>query len=65
MIYLDNASTCKPYKEVLETYCKYAENNFFNPSSIYKAGKNNLFLEERIKKEQEDIKRHFENDREE
>lgn len=51
MIYFDNASTCKPYKEVLETYCKYVLNNFFNPSSIYKAGKNNLFLEERIKKE--------------
>ena len=27
----------------------YSENNFFNPSSIYKAGKNNFFLEEKIK----------------
>ena len=49
MIYLDNASTTKPYKEVLDIYNKYSENNFFNPSSIYKAGKNNFFLEEKIK----------------
>lgn len=50
MIYLDNASTTKPYKEVLDVYNKYSINNYFNASSIYQAGKNNSFLEEKIKK---------------
>lgn len=49
MIYLDNASTTFPFDEVLETYIKYSKNNFFNPSTIYKAGKNNSVLEEKIK----------------
>lgn len=49
MIYLDNASTTKPYLEVINIYEKYVNNNYFNNSAIYKAGKNNLFLEEKIK----------------
>lgn len=47
MIYLDNASTTKPYKEVVETYDKYLNSNFFNPSSLYATSTSNL--EEKIK----------------
>lgn len=47
MIYLDNASTTKPYKEVVDTYNKYLNSNFFNPSSLYATSTNNL--EEKIK----------------
>lgn len=38
MIYLDNAATTKISKKALETYNKYAEELFFNPSAIYNAG---------------------------
>ena len=47
MIYLDNASTTKPYQEVVDTYNKYLNSNFFNPSSLYATSTNNL--EEKIK----------------
>ena len=47
MIYLDNASTTKPYQEVVDTYNKYLTSNFFNPSSIYATSTN--MLEEKIK----------------
>lgn len=47
MIYLDNASTTKPYVEVVETYNKYINSNFFNPSSLYATSTN--ILEEKIK----------------
>ena len=47
MIYFDNASTTKPYKEVVDTYNKYLDCNFFNPSSIYATSTS--MLEEKIK----------------
>ena len=50
MIYLDNAATTKPYQEVVDIYLKYAENSYFNPSSLYKASKDSAFLIEEIKK---------------
>jgi len=38
MIYLDNAATTKPYKEVLEVFNKVNEEYFANPSSIHFEG---------------------------
>ncbi|MDR0855266.1 MAG: cysteine desulfurase [Christensenellaceae bacterium] len=35
MIYLDNAATTKPSKNALDTYLKYAETGYFNPSAGY------------------------------
>ena len=49
MIYFDNASTTKPYDAVLDTYLKYAKDNFYNPSSNYKSAKLNAELIEKIK----------------
>lgn len=49
MIYLDNASTTKCYKEVLDIFEKYEQNNYFNPATIYKSGKDNSILLEKIK----------------
>ena len=49
MIYFDNASTTKPYSEVLSIYNKYASDFYFNSSSIHKLGKNNQVLEDKIK----------------
>ena len=40
MIYLDNAATTKISKEALQAYNKFAEELFFNPSAIYRAGVN-------------------------
>lgn len=37
-IYLDNASTTKPRKEVIEAAMPYLTNDFYNPSSIYSDG---------------------------
>ena len=37
-IYLDNAATTKPYKEVLESYEKVSTSYFANSSSIHKLG---------------------------
>ncbi|MFA9559041.1 cysteine desulfurase family protein [Evansella sp. AB-rgal1] len=39
MIYFDNSATTKPYKEVVETYIKVAEDYFGNPSSLHPLGK--------------------------
>ena len=36
MIYLDNAATTQISKNALQTYNKYAEELFYNPSAIYK-----------------------------
>lgn len=36
MIFFDNASTTKIYKEVAEFICNYSQDKFFNPSGIYK-----------------------------
>ena len=38
MIYLDNAATTPFDKSASEIYLKYACNDFFNPSAIYKQG---------------------------
>ncbi len=38
MIFLDNASTTKIYKEALEDYVMFSNNSFYNPSSLYKPG---------------------------
>lgn len=45
MIYLDNASTTKMYKEALDVFVEYSNEYFYNPSSPHKAGfKNTLLL---------------------
>ena len=38
MIFLDAASTTRPYKEVIETISDVAYNNWYNPSASYNAG---------------------------
>ena len=38
IIYLDNAATTMPYKEVLESYQKASTSYFANASSIHKLG---------------------------
>ena len=38
MIFFDNASTTKVLKEVSEVISFYNEQNYFNPSSMYKEG---------------------------
>lgn len=35
IIYLDNAATTRPYKEVLSSMQQYHDYNFYNPSSVY------------------------------
>ena len=35
MIYFDNASTTKIFKDVAEFMCVYSQENFYNPSGIY------------------------------
>lgn len=35
MIYFDNASTTKIFKDVAEFMCDYSQENFYNPSGIY------------------------------
>lgn len=35
MIYFDNASTTKIFKDVAEFMCNYSQENFYNPSGIY------------------------------
>lgn len=49
MIYLDNAATTKPYQEVVDTFLKYENLAYFNPSSVYKLGRDNNALVEKIK----------------
>ncbi len=38
MIYLDNAATTKPFKEVIEVVADTMENIYGNPSSLHKKG---------------------------
>lgn len=40
MIFLDNASTTKIYKEALDEYVLQSEQNFYNASALYKSGSN-------------------------
>lgn len=37
-IYLDNSATTKPYKEVIDKMIYSLENDYYNPSSLYKKG---------------------------
>lgn len=47
MIYLDNAATTIPYKNVVEEYCDDAVKNFYNPSGLYDVAiKENLEIEQ-------------------
>ena len=38
MIYLDNAATTKPYREVIEIISQMNEDFYANPSSMHTAG---------------------------
>lgn len=40
MIYLDNCSTTKPYKEVIDKMVEILEHDFANPSSLHRMGVN-------------------------
>ena len=40
MIYLDNASTTKPFEKALSQATAFYEENFFNPSSLYRGAVN-------------------------
>lgn len=51
IIYLDNASTTIPYKEVLESYNKASTLYFANPSSIHKIGQESARLIELSKRQ--------------
>lgn len=50
-IYLDNAATTKPYKEVLESYEKVSTSYFANSSSIHKLGQESSRLVELSRKQ--------------
>lgn len=62
MIYLDNCSTTKPRKEVIEAITESMANDFGNPSSLHRLGLNS---EKRIKKIREDIARFLKVNRDE
>ena len=36
MIYLDNAATTKPFKNAFNDAVEFYQNNFYNPSSLYR-----------------------------
>jgi len=40
VIYLDNAATTKPYKEVVDIINKYLNEEFYNPSGVYRQSQN-------------------------
>ena len=42
MIYLDNASTTKMYKEAIETYSNISNDFYFNASAMYNKYKKDL-----------------------
>ncbi len=62
IIYLDNASTTKPFKESIEAYRKFSYLNYFNPSSIHKGG---IKLKTRIEKAREYFAKLFDGSSEE
>ena len=49
MIFLDAASTTRPYKEVIETISDVAYNNWYNPSASYNAGHDVKMLIENVR----------------
>lgn len=51
MIFLDAASTTRPYKEVIETISDIAYNNWYNPSASYSVGHNAMILIEDVRKQ--------------
>ena len=50
MIYLDNGSTTRPYKQVVEFISQSMEQDFFNPSSLHGGG---LLMENKLKRAKE------------
>lgn len=40
VIYLDNAATTKPYKDVVDIMNKYLNEEFYNPSGVYRQSQN-------------------------
>ena len=51
MIFLDAASTTRPYKEVIEAISNIAYNNWHNPSASYTVGHNAMMLIEDVRKQ--------------
>ncbi|MFN3411519.1 MAG: aminotransferase class V-fold PLP-dependent enzyme, partial [Exilispira sp.] len=51
MIYFDNAATTKPLEVALKSFIEISENNFANPSSLHKEGKNSRQIIEKSKEE--------------
>lgn len=51
IIYFDNASKTKPFKEVLDLYKEISETYFANPSSIHALGSRNLRMLDKSKEE--------------
>lgn len=49
MIFLDAASTTRPYKEVIETISDVAYNNWHNPSASYSVGHDAMMLIESVR----------------
>ena len=54
-IYLDNAATTIPYKEVLDSYEKVSTSYFANPSSIHKIGQESARLVELSRRQMLDL----------
>ncbi len=50
MIYLDNAATTKPFKEILKNLSSWGEKYFGNPSSIYSIGQSSKSVIEKSRK---------------
>ena len=47
MIYLDNAATTKPSETAVESVKEFLDDNYFNPSALYREGlKNHGLLDE-------------------
>ena len=51
MIFLDAASTSRPYKEVIELISDIAYNHWYNPSANYSVGHNTMMLIENARSE--------------
>lgn len=51
MVFLDAASTTKPYKEVIETISDIANNNWYNPSASYSVAHDTMMLIEDVRQQ--------------
>ncbi len=58
IIYLDNAATTKPNTELLKSCIEYYEENFYNPSALYRQGRK---VKDEITKCRESILKYFPN----